>query len=546
MRKTGLLALSVLGLFDSLYLCWVYRSPSRTMACLGTGCDVARASSYSHWAGIPTPVLGAALYGTLVLLVFGEALAGAAWAARLRLAVAGVSGVGFGASLYLSGIEAFVLHSWCVWCVVSAASVTGIFVLALLELWRPAPLPEEGAERAALRRHFGVVVAGIVLGIPAFVVLSRSEKTSPTPPAPAAALRERLIRPDSHVFGNPRAAVTVVEFGDFQCPYCGDAEKVARQVRQQYGGTVRFVFRQFPLARIHVYAEKAAEASECAAQQGKFWQAVDEFYDHQRQLTVPDLKRYARDLGLHSRRFDRCLTGGEMAARVQQDLADGRAVGVTKTPTFFVDDRKIEGVLSFEKFSLLLNQELAARGTPAPIPPASTATPKEPREEKASGTATAPQEANPSAGLLGGGGGNVFSSFQGSGGCSEKEADERQPALLSFAAARRLFEDDPKVLFVDVRPAKEYAGLHIRGAINVPSGEITRLAATLPKGRTIVLYESGREGSGANDICAASRAAGRYLLEHGYPTQRVLVFKEGLQAWEKAGLPVQRGTPASR
>ncbi len=543
MRKTGLLALSVLGLFDSLYLLWVYTSPSHPMACLGTGCDVARASAYAHLAGIPTPAFGVALYGALVLLVFAEALSGAALAARVRWALVGVSAMGFGGSLFLSGIEAFVLHSWCVWCVVSAACVTGIFVLAVWELWRPAPPPPPGAAVVELRRHFAVVVAGIVIGIPAFLLLAHSEEKPAAPPASASVLSKRLIRPDSHVFGNPQASVTVVEFGDFQCPYCGDAEQAARQVRRKYGNSIRFVFRQFPLAGIHVYSEKAAEASECAAQQGKFWQAVDEFYDHQTHLTVPDLEGYARDLGLDPERFDHCLESGAMSARVRQDIADGRAVGVTKTPTFFVDGRKIEGALSFAQFSQLLDQELTAHGTPPPpsLPAAGAA--KAPAQHTAK-TPEAPPTSS-GTGLLGGGG-NVFSSFQGSGGCSEQEAEGQQPTLISTAQARRLFEGKPQALFVDVRPARQYARTRIRGAISLPSGELTQKAGTLPKDRTLVLYESGRAGGGAEDVCAAGRAAGRYLLQHGYLKKYTLVYKQGLRAWEEAGLPVQHGALSQR
>jgi protein-disulfide isomerase/rhodanese-related sulfurtransferase len=546
MRKTGLLALSVLGLFDSLYLWWVYTSPSRSLACLGTGCDVARASSYSHLAGIPTPAFGAVMYGALILLVFGEAAwAGPVGVGRLRMAMAGISAVGFGASLYLSWIEAFVLRSWCVWCVVSAASTTGIFVLAALELWRPGPLSETGEKLAALRRHLVVVVAGIVLGVPAFFVLSRSEESPPTAPPPAEVLSERLIRPDSHVFGNSQATVTVVEFADFQCPFCGDAERAARQVRQEFGGKIRFVFRQFPLKRIHEYAEKAAEASECAAQQGKFWQSVDELYDHQTQLTVPDLEGYARDMGLDSTRFDRCLTSGEMAARVQQDVADGQAVGVSRTPTFFIDGRKIEGAMGVVQFSQLLNQELVAHGTPPVASPSPGEAHNVPQEAMPPRTEVSTQGTQPSKGLLSGSGTNVFSSFQGSG-CSEKEAAERQPALIPTSQARRLFEGDHKALFVDVRPAKEYGSAYIRGAINVPSDKIAQRVKSLPKDRTIVLYESGRSRGAANDVCAASLAAGRYLLEHGYPAEHVLVYKGGLQAWEEAGLPVRHAAPSGR
>lgn len=183
----------------------------------------------------------------------------------------------------------------------------------------------------ALFASFGALLLAVALAV-ALLPLQTSAVQSTT----AASLKAPLARPDTHFYGNPDATLTVVEFGDFDCPPCRQAEAVAEEVRHQLGKQVRFAYRQFPLTKIHPHAEKTAEASECAAQQGKFWPAVNYFYDHQSDLSVPALERYAGQLGLDQARFDQCLTSGETAARVQQDARDGRAVGVTSVPTFFI------------------------------------------------------------------------------------------------------------------------------------------------------------------------------------------------------------------
>ena len=174
------------------------------------------------------------------------------------------------------------------------------------------------------------------------------------------ALAKHLVRPDSHLTGNLNAPLTVVEFGDFECPACGISEEAARQIRAQYGDRIRFVFRQFPLSKIHPMAEKAAEASECIAEQGKFWEGVEKLYSQQTDLSVDALKRYAGELGLDQNRFNQCLDGGQMASRVKRDLADGHALKVIGTPTFFIGRKMIVRPLDFDTFSLLVDQELAA------------------------------------------------------------------------------------------------------------------------------------------------------------------------------------------
>jgi len=540
MRKSVLLTLSLVGLWDSAYLWWAYTSSSRPMVCLGGGCDAVRASPFAYPGGIPMPVFGVAMYAVLVLLIFFEPLLGSRLARANRYAVAGVSGAGFLFSLYLTGIEAFVLHAWCTWCVLSAVAVTFIFALAVLDVLRPQPWPGSAAGRALLRTNLTVALGAIVVGVPGFVYVSRHVAPPPSQPASAHALDERLVRSDSHITGNPHAPITVVEFGDFQCPACGMAEQAAHQIRLKYGSQIRFVFRQFPLERIHSRALKAAEASECAADQGKFWEMVEELYSGDRNLSDSALLRNARELGLDVGRFKQCLSSGATTERVRRDVEDGRALGVRATPTFFVGRQKIEGPLQVSQFGQLLAQELRRSGTklssaepPPATPPKTSRTP----EQKPAPVPAA--DLPPSSGDLFASGGTLFgTSFQSSATtCSEEEALKEQPTLIRTPEARQVYEKGSAALFVDVRPQKEFQAGRIRGAINLPVDEVEKHWERLPIDRDIVLYESGRT---PGDVCASGRAAGRVLLEHGFEPAKVKVYEDGLAGWEKASLPVER------
>lgn len=379
MRKSLSLLLSLLGLFDSLYLLWVYTSPFRPLACVGNGCDAVRASAYARMGGLPVPLYGVVAYSALALLIFADAFASPAVARRMNQAVAAISGAGFLFSIYLSYLEAFVVRAWCFWCIVSALAISLLFVLALVDLSRPIPPAEPGPVVVRVGRQAGVALLALVVGIPAFYFLSRQRELPPARPPSAQTLRERLVRQDSHVTGNPQAEVTIVEFADFQCPACGQEEQVTEEVRARYGTQIRFIFRQFPLIHAHPWSEKAAEASECAAEQGKFWEAVRKFYTWQDDLRETALKNYAAQLGLDTNRFAECLESGSQAERVHRDWEDGVALGVRATPTFFVDSKMLIGFLPVERFAQLVDQELAARslttGKSTQLPPAAPDSP---------------------------------------------------------------------------------------------------------------------------------------------------------------------------
>jgi protein-disulfide isomerase len=157
--------------------------------------------------------------------------------------------------------------------------------------------------------------------------------------------------------GPANAKVTIVEFSDFQCPFCSRAVPTIDKVMKDYDGKVRLVFRHFPL-EIHPMAEKAAEAGACAADQGKFWQMHDKMFGDQQKLAVDDLKAAAKDIGLDSAKFDKCLDTGEKKAAVQSDQKAGTEAGVNGTPAFFVNGVFINGAVPYEQFKEAMDREL--------------------------------------------------------------------------------------------------------------------------------------------------------------------------------------------
>ena len=158
--------------------------------------------------------------------------------------------------------------------------------------------------------------------------------------------------------GDSSAKISIVVFADFQCPYCNKASETVDRVMAAYPGQVRLTYRHFPLS-FHKEAPKAAEASMCAAQQGKFWEYHDALYSHQDALSVDDLKGHAFAMGLDLKRFEGCLDSGEMKAVVQTDQKEGERLGVSGTPAFFVNGFMLSGAQPEEKFKRIIDKELA-------------------------------------------------------------------------------------------------------------------------------------------------------------------------------------------
>jgi len=161
-----------------------------------------------------------------------------------------------------------------------------------------------------------------------------------------------------HIQGPAEAAVTLVEYGDYQCPYCGAAYPIIKEVQARMGERLRFVFRNFPITTSHPNAEQAAEAAEAAAHQGRFWEMHDLLYENQSRLGEEDLRSYAKELELDVPTFDRELAEHVHAERVREDFMSGVRSGVNGTPTFYVNGARHDG--SYEIETLLAVLERAA------------------------------------------------------------------------------------------------------------------------------------------------------------------------------------------
>jgi len=157
--------------------------------------------------------------------------------------------------------------------------------------------------------------------------------------------------------GSKNASVTIIEFTDYQCPFCGRARPTVKKIVEQYGDKIQYVLRDFPL-EFHPYATKAAEAADCAGDQGKYWDYSDTLWANQGKLEITDLKKYAADLKLDTKKFDECLDKGKFAEEVKKDQADGAKVGVTGTPTFFVNGQMLTGALPIEEFQKVIDEQL--------------------------------------------------------------------------------------------------------------------------------------------------------------------------------------------
>jgi protein-disulfide isomerase len=161
--------------------------------------------------------------------------------------------------------------------------------------------------------------------------------------------------------GPATAPVTIVEFSDFQCPFCSQLIPTLDQVKAKYGDKVRIVFRQYPLP-FHNNAAKAAEAALCANEQGKFWELHDTMFKNQNALAVEDLKKSAATLGLNADDFGKCLDSGKHAAAVQNDMKEGAAAGVSGTPAMFINGRFISGAVPIDQITSVIDDELRRKG----------------------------------------------------------------------------------------------------------------------------------------------------------------------------------------
>lgn len=170
------------------------------------------------------------------------------------------------------------------------------------------------------------------------------------------------LAPRDIVLGDPKAPVTLIEYGDYQCPFCArffsDTESL---IREDYikTGKVKMVYREFPLDSIHPYARSAAEAARCAKDQGKYWAYHDALFDRQAQIPNLDFVKLAGELGLETAGFKKCVESRKYKDEVQEDLQDGIAAGVQGTPTTFINGKPLFGAQPYTVFKEIIDQLLA-------------------------------------------------------------------------------------------------------------------------------------------------------------------------------------------
>jgi protein-disulfide isomerase len=167
------------------------------------------------------------------------------------------------------------------------------------------------------------------------------------------------VTPEDHIRGDPNAKLTLLEYGDYECPHCGRAHPIVKRVLKRFGRRLRFVFRHFPLTQIHPQAQTAAEAAEFAGANGRFWEMHDLIYEKQDRLGPPLLFALAEELGLDPQALRDALTTRDFEPRVRRDFLGGVRSGVNGTPTFFINEQRHDGPWEFEDLVMALEARRA-------------------------------------------------------------------------------------------------------------------------------------------------------------------------------------------
>ena len=170
------------------------------------------------------------------------------------------------------------------------------------------------------------------------------------------------VTADDHMLGSAGAPVTVLEYGDYECPFCRGAYRDVHRMLDLYPGSILFVFRNFPITQLHPHAELAAEAAEAAAAQDKFWEMYELLLGPSSGLDLDSLVSHARELGLDTERFRREVTGRAYTAKIEADISEGVRNGVNATPKFYVDGERIDGKFPLEGLEDAIRASIRAAG----------------------------------------------------------------------------------------------------------------------------------------------------------------------------------------
>ena len=167
------------------------------------------------------------------------------------------------------------------------------------------------------------------------------------------------VNSNDHIYGNLNAALELVEYGDYQCPYCGRAYTIIKSILQRSDTDIKFIFRNFPLSKIHPLALPAAVATEAAARQDKFWEMHDIIFENQPKLNAESFFLFAETIGLDTKHFKSDIERKDLAEKVHHDFESGLRSGVNRTPSFFINGKKYEGSWEEDEFLAYLHDQLA-------------------------------------------------------------------------------------------------------------------------------------------------------------------------------------------
>lgn len=219
----------------------------------------------------------------------------------------------------------------------------------------------------------GIAITALLGFLATTIATSLKTENTQAEPAPTAGLNDGTngnnnpskptkinftIKDSDHLRGNKKAPITIVEYSDFQCPYCAKFHETLNKVMKNYDGKVKWVYRHFPLTKLHPHAVAAAQASECASEQGKFWEYADELYANQASINKDYLKKAAEDIGLNTNKFNTCIDSGKYKDKVQADLKAGENYGVSGTPGSFLNGEELGGAAPYEKLKAKIDNLL--------------------------------------------------------------------------------------------------------------------------------------------------------------------------------------------
>jgi protein-disulfide isomerase/uncharacterized membrane protein len=344
-------------------------------------CDTVVTSRFAKLFGVPVSVWGVAFYALLFATAVRAMRARGEARDRARADSWGLAIAGAFFSLYLAGVSFLILKTVCVLCaglyVVSAMTLAAAWFLARPPSASLALLRERwnSLRRRPVLATAAAAAVALVLALPAWLGaptrMTRQEVFRTNPKFYDWYTQQPIVDdtpPDGgNVEGPDNAPITLIEFSDFQCPHCSRAHATLKDVLPRYHSEVRFIFHHFPLSsdcndtmpnRGHEHACAAAVAAECAAQAGHFSVYANQLFAHQDALDPQALRGYAKELGIATPEFETCLKGTDAPARVRADVDAAKRAGVSSTPTFFINGRRIEGNMTFENWLMAFAVEL--------------------------------------------------------------------------------------------------------------------------------------------------------------------------------------------